>query len=86
MIKQTVLDRFTKNQRKQISLSLPCGEVTRDLQHALNALDEILTDYEAHGWCDHPAYRRYYHIFNITARALLRVTKVLSRSGGPKFV
>lgn len=86
MIKQTALDRFTKNQRKQISLSLPCGEVTRDLQHALNALDEILREYEDHDLCDYPAYRRYYRIFNITARALLRVTKVLRQSGGPKFV
>lgn len=86
MIKQTALDRFTKNQRKQVSMSLPCGEVTRDLQHALNALDEILCEYEDHDLCDHITYRRYCRIFNITARALLRVTKVLRRSGGPKFV
>lgn len=86
MIKQTVLDRFTKNQRKQISLSLPCGEVTRNLQQALNAIDEILTDYEDHDLCDHIAYRRYYRIFDITAQALLRITRVLRRSGGPKFI
>lgn len=86
MIKMSALERLTKNQRKQISLSLPSGAVTKDLQHALNALDEILTDYEEHDWCDHPDYRRYYRIFDITARALCRVTKVLRRSGGPKFV
>lgn len=86
MIKQSALDRFTKNQRKQMSVSLPCGEVTRNYHQSLNQLDEILREYEDHDLCDYPAYRRYYRIFNITARALCRVTKVLSLSGGPKFV
>ena len=86
MLRDTALERFTKNQRKQLSLITPMGTVTRDLEHALNALDEILVDYELHDWCDHPSYRRYYRMFDITARAFLRVTKVLSLPGGPKFI
>lgn len=86
MLKMSVLDRLTKSQRKQISLSLPSGEITRSYYKSLNRLDEILTDYELHDWCDHPSYRRYYRMFDITARALLRITRVLRRSGGPKFI
>ena len=86
MLRQSTIDRFPKRQRKQLSLTLPKGEVTRDLEHALNALDEILREYEDHDYCDYPDYRKYYRIFDITAQALCRVTRVLSRSGGPKFV
>lgn len=86
MIKMSALERLTKNQRKQISLSLPSGELTRSYYKSLNQLDEILRDYEDHDLCDHIAYRRYYRIFNITAQALCRVTKVLSLPGGPKFI
>jgi len=86
MLRMSTLERLTKNQRKQISLSLPSGEITRGYYKSLNQLDEILREYEDHDLCDYPDYRRYYRLFNITAQALCRVTKVLRQPGGPKFV
>ena len=75
MLKVRIFDRLTRKQTMtiaQMELNLsPAKEIVSTMNH----LDEILTEYEDHDWCDSPDYKRYYRVFRQNVKSLM----VLSR-------
>ena len=78
MIKMSTINRLTLKQATTIAQMQLDVSPAREILGVLNHLDEILTDYEVHDWCDHPDYKRYRRIFYQNAKSLMVLGRCLA--------
>jgi hypothetical protein len=78
MIKMSVIDRLTKRQAVTIAHMQLDVSPAREIVGVLSHLDEILTDYEVHDWCDHPDYKRYSRVFRQNVKSLMVLSRCLA--------
>lgn len=75
MLKVRIFDRLTRKQTTIIAqMELDVSPV-KEIVSTMNHLDEILTEYEDHDWCDSPDYKKYRRVFYQNVKSLM----VLSR-------
>lgn len=75
MLKMSTFDRLTRRQARAIAYMRLDISPAREIVSTLNNLNEILTEYEDHDWCDRPDYKRYSRVFRQNVKSLM----VLSR-------
>jgi hypothetical protein len=75
MLRISALNRMSKKQRTIYFETDVSVEPARSVVSTLSHLDEILTEYEDHDWCDYPDYKRYYRAFRQNVKCLMALSR-----------